>query len=144
MVYPDAKQYQTQQILNATPAQQVVMMYDGAIKFCLRAKEAIEAGNIQERHNANKRAMEIVSYLMDILDLEKGGDVALRLQQIYSFLLRRLLEVDFRNDPRVCDEVITHLRTLRASWEKIGKQPPVGASGTVGESDAPRLTSAVA
>jgi flagellar protein FliS len=119
MAYPNAQQYQAQQIMNASPAQQVVMMYDGAIKFCLRAKDAIEQGEIQQRHNANKRAMEVVSYLMDILDMEKGGDVARRLQVVYAFLLRRLLEVDFRNDPRICDEVVGHLRVLRASWDQL-------------------------
>ena len=130
---PNAAQYQAQQILNATPAQQVVMMYDGALKFCQKAKEAIENGDIQGRHNANKRAMEIISYMLDILDLEKGGDVARRLQVIYSFLIRRLMEVDFRNDPRICDEVMVHLRTLRASWDRIGQ---TGSSGTESSSEA--------
>lgn len=114
-----AQQYQQQQIVNASPAEQVVMLYDGAIKFCGMAKDAIGEGDIQKRHNYNKRAMEVVSYLLDILDHEKGGEVAKRLQLIYAFLLRRLLEVDFRNDPRVCDEVAEHLRILRASWQKI-------------------------
>ncbi|MFZ2587072.1 MAG: flagellar export chaperone FliS [Alphaproteobacteria bacterium] len=143
MAYPTPQNYLAQQVNTASPAQQVVMMYDGAIKFCLKAKEAIEAGDIQARHNANKRAMEIVSYMLDILDLEKGGDVARRLQVVYSFMLRRLLEVDFRNDPRICDEVVGHLRTLRASWEKIGKLPSGNGNATTGEFEgAP--TSAVA
>lgn len=113
------QQYQQQQITNASPAEQVVMLYDGAIKFCGIAKEAIAEGDIQKRHNYNKRAMEVVSYMLDILDYEKGGEVARRLQLIYAFLLRRLLEVDFRNDPRICDEVVEHLRVLRGSWHKI-------------------------
>lgn len=146
-----ADQYKSQQILNATPAQQVVMLYDGAIKFCQQAQEAINKGDIQARHNSNKRAMEVVSYMLDILDIEKGGDVARRLQLIYAFLLRRLLEVDFRNDPRICDEVIGHLRILRASWEKIGAtesakaaKTPQQASKVEDGNAAPRVTSAVA
>lgn len=142
-----ADQYKNQQILNATPAQQVVMLYDGALKFCQQAKEAIAKGDIQARHNANKRAMEIVSYMLDILDIEKGGDVARRLQLIYAFLLRRLLEVDFRNDPRICDEVAEHLRILRASWEKLGQGEAAKAAAKPGapeEAAAPRVTAAVA
>jgi flagellar protein FliS len=149
-----AEQYKRQQILNASPAQQVVMLYDGAIKFCQQAKECIAKGDIQGRHNANKRAMEVVSYMLDILDIEKGGDVALRLQLIYAFLLRRMLEVDFRNDPRICDEVAEHLRILRASWEKIGQgesakaagspPTPVGTPGGNDDGLPPRITAAVA
>lgn len=138
-MYPNANQYRTQQIVNASPAQQVVMMYDGAIKFTQQAKEAIEQGEIQARHNANKRAMEVVSYMMDILDMDKGGDVAKRLQLIYTFLLRRMLEIDFKNDPRICDEVTEHLRTLRASWEKIAKTEGIPA-GTGNQSTAQRGT----
>lgn len=147
-----AEQYKRQQILNATPAQQVVMLYDGAMKFCNQAKECIAKGDIQGRHNANKRAMEIVSYMLDILDIEKGGDVARRLQLIYAFLLRRLLEVDFKNDPRICDEVAEHLRILRASWDKIGQgeakraapPTPAGTPGGNDDGNPPRITAAVA
>ena len=146
-----AEQYKNQQILNATPAQQVVMLYDGALKFCQQAREAIDKGDIQGRHNANKRAMEIVSYMLDILDIEKGCDVARRLQLIYAFLLRRLLEVDFRNDPRICEEVAGHLRILRASWDKIGQgestkaKPSASAPGEeAGNDEKPRVRAAVA
>src|SRR5262245_58646214 len=104
------QQYLRQQIENASPAQQLVLLYDGAIKFLMQAKEAIGRGDIQGRHNSNRRAMEIVGYLLEILDVEKGGEVAQRLQRIYSFILKRLMDVDFRNDPVVCDEVIEHLR----------------------------------
>lgn len=117
-----AKQYRQQQILNASPAQQVVMLYDGAIGFCMKAKAAIGEGKIQERHNANRRAMEILGYLMDILDLEKGGDVAKRLYVIYTQLIRKLMDVDFRNDGAICDEVADHLRILRQSWATLAEQ----------------------
>ncbi|MCP5405129.1 MAG: flagellar export chaperone FliS [Pseudomonadaceae bacterium] len=141
-----AKQYQQQQIVNASAAEQVVMLYDGAIRFCNMAKEAIAAGDIQARHNSNKRAMEVVSYLLDILDHEKGGDVAKRLQMIYAFLLRRMLEVDFRNDPRICDEVVQHLQTLRASWHKIvqNERAKKAGSAPAGESDTVAVRSAIA
>lgn len=133
-----SRQYKEAQILNATPAQQVVMLYDGAIQFCMKAKEAIERGSIQDRHNSNKRAMEIVAYMLEILDIDKGGAVAQRLQVIYAFLLRRLLEVDFRNDPRICEEVAEHLKTLRASWDKIARnEAPAAAQQAVAPSASP-------
>lgn len=141
---PNAQHYQSQQILNASAAEQVVMLYDGAIKFCLKAKEAIAEGNIQNRHNNNKRAMEIVSYLQDILDPVQGGDIAKRLQIIYTFLLRRLLEVDFRNDPRICDEVIEHLKVLRGSWEQIANQDRMRGGASSGEGSSGLVTAAVA
>jgi flagellar protein FliS len=127
----DTLAYLRQQIANATPAQQLVMLFDGAIRYCGRAREAIEAGDIQERHNNNRRAMEIIGYLLDTLDPVKGGEAARRLQRIYLFLLRRMSDVDFSNDPRICEEVTGHLKTLRAGWEKMVAQETPKAAPVV-------------
>lgn len=132
-----AQQYLRQQIESASPAQQLVLLYDGAIKFTMLARDAISRGEIEARHNANRRAMEIISYLLEILDTKQGGEVAERLQRIYAHLLRRFLDVDFKNSTEVCDEILEHLRTLRASWDQLAKQgtgaaqPARPASGQV-------------
>lgn len=143
MMNDHARKYRQQQILNASPAQQVVMLYDGAIGFCMKAKAAIGEGNIQERHNANRRAMEIVNYLLEILDLEKGGDVARRLYMIYTQLIRKLMDVDFKNDPRICDDVAENLRTLRASWAEIAQQGLQGGTAQAGGAPGPEQAKVV-
>jgi flagellar protein FliS len=145
-----ALHYLRQQIENASPAQQVVLLYDGAIKFVMQAREAIGRGDIQGRYNANQRAISIVGYLLEILDAEKGGEVGARLQRIYTFLLKKLLEIDFKNDVAVCDEVVEHLRILRASWHQIATQgvgPAVQAAPApsgAGDVEMPVRRSAVA
>ena len=156
MQQQNAKTYREQQILNASPAEQVVMLYDGAIGFSLKAKAAIEEGRIEDRYNFNRRAMEVVNYLQEILNIEQGGDVAKRLYMIYAQLLRKMMDVDFKNDPRVCDEVVESLRTLRESWAQLADQqrqeaaqarPQQGGYGqqTEGQSEGDvRVRSAVA
>jgi flagellar secretion chaperone FliS len=116
------KQYRERQLLGASPAEGVVLLYDGALRFVAQAKEAIGRGDIQGRHNANARAIAIVSYLMEILNPEQGGEVALRLMGIYAFLLKRLVRVDFENSQAICDEVRGHLQTLKTSWDAIAAQ----------------------
>lgn len=116
------KQYRERQLLGASPAEGVVLLYDGALRFVAQAKEAIGRGDIQGRHNANARVMAIVSYLMEILDPVQGGDVAARLMGIYAFLLKRLVRIDFENSPEICDEVRGHLQTLKTSWDAIAAQ----------------------
>lgn len=116
-----AAQYLAKQIQNATPAQQVVMMYDGAIKFLLKAKACIDAGDIEGRYNNNRRANDIIIYMLDTLDKEKGGEIAEKLQAIYMHLIARQLDLDIKNDPAIADDIIYHLRTLRKSWEQIAR-----------------------
>jgi flagellar protein FliS len=117
-----ARQYLGQQIQNATQVQQVIMLYDGAIRFLLKAKQAIEEKDVLARHNHNRRAISILAYLMDILDLDKGGDAAQSLMRIYGALMHQMLQIDFKNDPVVVDEVIAHFQTLRKNWEELARQ----------------------
>ncbi|MBI1363350.1 MAG: flagellar export chaperone FliS [Proteobacteria bacterium] len=116
-----AQQYLEKQILNASPAERVVLCYDGAIKFLMAARRAIEENKIQDRYNNNKRAGDIIAYLMDTLNMEEGGQIASNLQRIYMYMLRRLMDVDMKNSTEAIDDVVEQLRTLRASWEKVAK-----------------------
>jgi flagellar biosynthetic protein FliS len=119
-----ALQYLKQQIEQAGPVQQVVMLLDGGVRFTLQAKEAIARGDIEARHNANQRVMDIIAYLMDILDTDKGGAAAIQLRTIYMGILKKLMRVDFENNPTLCDEVVDHLRQLRMAWGQM----PAGAT----------------
>ena len=110
------------------------MLYDGAIRFYLKAKQAIEQGDIEARFNYNCRATDIITYLLDTLDVEKGGEVAERLRRIYTFILTRQMQIDLKNDVTAVDEIVTHLKALRKSWEDIAKkgaaQAAAEAAGT--------------
>ena len=114
-----AKHYKEQQILNATPAERIVLLYNGAIKFLIQAKAYIEEGNVQERFNSNKRACDIIFYLQETVDLEKGGEIAENLYRIYGYMLRRLIDVDMKNDVEAVDDVVEKLKQLNASWQKL-------------------------
>lgn len=134
-----AKHYQEQQILNATPAERIVLLYNGAIKFLLQAKVAIEEGNIQERFNNNKRACDIIFHLQATLDMEKGGEIAQNLFSLYGYMLRRLVEVDMKNEVEPIDDVVGKLRQLNASWQKIasGEVVPDASGGAKSDEDKP-------
>lgn len=123
-----ARQYLDQQIQNATPAQQIVMLYDGAIKFLKKAQIAIHENNIQERCNNNQRALQIITYLTEILDIENGGEIAMRLLRIYTHISGRIVEIDIQNSAAIVDEVIPHLTQLRQSWVNIDAQHQGGAA----------------
>ena len=109
----NTQQYLRQQIEQAGPIEQVLMLYDGAMKFLLQAKGAIERGDIEARCNANRRAMEIMAYLLDMVNPETGGAAGKSLFGIYSSLLKRMLLIDFENSATVCDELVANLRNLR-------------------------------
>ena len=127
-----AQQYLRQQIEQAGPVEQVLMLYDGAMKFLLQAKGAIERGDIQARCNANRRAMEITAYLLDMVNPETGGAAGKSLFGIYSSILRRMMQIDFENSMAMCDELIANYRALRNGIAQgLAQQQGVKPQGTV-------------
>ena len=135
-----ASQYLEQQIQNASPAEQIMMLYDGAIKFIMQSKTAIDNKDIEARCNATQRAIKIVSYLMGILNDEKGGDLSKNLYKVYGHVIALLVQIGIQNSHEPADQALEHLKTLRASWQKIAKPtadtPAATAEDTPGKSDA--------
>lgn len=121
MYHNAAKAYGTQQIQGASPAMQVALLYERAVSSLHEAIDAIQRGDVQARWVANKRASDIVTALMSALDQEKGGEIAQSLDQLYSYLLRQLVTVDVRNDPKPAEEAIEILKPLRDAWLDLAR-----------------------
>ncbi len=126
---PDISKYLTQEVMTASPTKLVSMLYDKDTLSLKEAIAAIEAGEVETRWRANARAMEILSHMWSTLDVEKGGEIAQNLESLFSFMLSRLPEVDFQNDPEPAREVIELLEPLRESWRELAKRELVPRPG---------------
>jgi flagellar protein FliS len=114
-----SRHYQSQQIMNASPAMLVFMLLDKAIICLKEAIRAIEVKDFESRWKANARAMEIIGHLKSTLDREKGGVIATNLDQLYTFMLTLLPKVDFANDAATAKSVIDLLTPFRDSWKEL-------------------------
>lgn len=138
-MYTNAAQaYGTQQVQGASPALQVAMLYERAITSLHDTVDAIEQGDIKRRWQSNKRANDIVTALLGSLDHDQGGEIASNLDQLYTYLLRRLPMVDVRNDPAPAQEAIELLKPLCSSWLQLarGQQTADGEEGDGAQADA--------
>jgi flagellar secretion chaperone FliS len=111
--------YRQQSILTATRGQLVVMLYDGCLRFLNQAAYAMREGRLTDARARLTRAEAILDELLATLDLEQGGVVASRLQGIYVFAGRQLLEARTAGDPAQIETVIGLLGELRESWAQI-------------------------
>ena len=111
--------YQQQSILTATPGQLVVMLYDGCLRFLHQAAHALREGDVAESNARLLRAEAIIDELHATLDLEQGGVVASRLQGIYVFCNRQLLEARSAQEPEMIERVGELLAELRDAWAQI-------------------------
>lgn len=136
------QQYQESQILNASPTERIVLCYDAAIRFLIHARAAIQANKIEERCNKVQKAHDVVCYLQDTLDHERGGEIAAQLSKYYTYLTMRMVDINMHNSIEITDELIGLLKTMRMSWVKIDEGQKVEAESPATESSAeekPRL-----
>lgn len=109
------------------PTKLVVMIYDEAIESLRAAATAAEEGDIMARLNGTTAAAELVSQLRLGLDLETGGDVAVSLDQLYSFIVGRLPMVNLNNDAVLANELAELLVPMHQSWLELDAEIASGA-----------------
>ncbi len=123
-----SQKYLEQQIMSASPAKLVAMLYERAITLLRETVDAIDAGDIERRWQANAKATEVISHLWGTLDRERGGEIAENLNRVYGFMLMRLTMIDVENNAQAAREVIELLEPLRTSWQKIADGDPARAA----------------
>ena len=116
--------YHTTEITTADRVRLVVLCYEGCIANAVRAKEAIEEGCVAKKSEYIGKASSIVSELMYALDMERGGEIAQRLQMLYQYVLRELSQANLKNDPCLVDNALRVLRELKIGWDTIVRKGP--------------------
>jgi flagellar protein FliS len=110
----------------AAKTRQVVMLYDGAIRFLQQAKDAMEKipgdlSAIETRYNKLTKAAEIIMGLQACLDFDTGGDAAKILYDFYAGVDMRILTLHRTNDVKHCEQLIEEIRRMRDTWDQIDR-----------------------
>lgn len=114
-------QYRTTQVETASQDQLIVMLYDGALRFLKRGRDALQAGQPDKAGVHVGRAQAIITELLVTLDRDTG-EIADRLAGLYEFCLRTCTTALLRRDPAQIDQVESILRPLREAWAEAGRQ----------------------
>ena len=143
----DAKRYRESEGLTASPPRLIVMMYEGAVRFCRQALAAIRAADHGASHEALLRAQAILMELLAVLDRGRDPVFGDRLASLYVWLHRRLVEANVKKDAAAVEDAIGHLESLLGSWREAVRElgngvppAPLGAScGAPRDGERPRV-----
>ena len=133
------RKYLAQQVMSASPAKLVAMLYDRAITLLHEAIKAIEAGDIKRRWRANGKATEVIAELWQALDMDAGGEIAENLNRLYGFMMMHLTMVDAGNSAQAAREVIGLLEPLRRSWHELADGEGANSESKRGSGDPASL-----
>lgn len=120
MAYRNAAQiYGQNKITTASPAELTLMLYEGAIKFCNKAIEAVEKNDVE---TANKNIIKVENIIVEFQStLNRNYEVAKDFDILYDYIYRRLVEANLHKDKEILEEVLGHLRDMRDNWKTIMK-----------------------
>jgi flagellar protein FliS len=121
--------YQRAQVESASPTRLIVLLYEGAIRFCSLAQDAMHKGDLETQNVNLIRAQRIVAELLASLNRTAGGEVALNLARIYTHMLAELVRSNLYDDGDAVGNVITLLTEMRASWIEIDRLQSADADG---------------
>lgn len=113
-----ATAYRDREVLTASPARLVVLVFDHVLANLMRSRVARDAKRVDVQIEAINKAREGITELLVTLDLEKGGEIAKNLQALYTFLLTELVDGS-RMEAQRFDRLVTVVSELRDSFATI-------------------------
>ncbi|MPW18558.1 flagellar export chaperone FliS [Paraburkholderia sp. CNPSo 3157] len=123
--------------MGASPHRLIVMLYQGARQAIAQARMHLQQGDIPGRGQAITKAIRIISEgLQQALNLEAGGEIASRLDALYSYMTRRLLEANIKQSEAMLVEVDGLLATLEEAW--LGIAPEIARMATQSSAESMR------
>jgi flagellar protein FliS len=116
-------QYQKTQVTTASKEKILLMLYEGAIRFTKHAHAALKQGKVADKGKYISKATAILSELMATLDFKSGGQLAVDLENLYVFMIDKLIEGNIKNDPECLQQVEKLLMTLYEAWKDVVENP---------------------
>lgn len=114
--------YQKAQVSGASQRDLIVMCYKGAIKYFNDSRAKLEAGDINGFSELVEKAHRVIVHLYTTLDMEKGGEIAQRLGELYVFIINQVFLLNATKNPEIYDGIIRILTTLKDGWESIDQK----------------------
>lgn len=124
----------TSRALVADKVELIQMLFDGLLDSLSSAKGHLERRAIEPKCQALGRASRIVVGLKSALDFSQGGDLARNLNELYDYVLRRIMHANLHNDLEAVTEVHALMSEIREAWRQVPGLLPATRSVGAGQS----------
>jgi flagellar secretion chaperone FliS len=116
------------QVADASPTRLVQIMFEHILTHltvaqgCMeRIKDNLPLPEVVTKGKAIGKAVRLIGQLDGTLDMEKGGQIAANLHNLYVYMLSRLTTANIINDPQIVGEIIDLMRKIKGGWDQIVK-----------------------
>jgi len=110
------------EVAYASPHRLVQMLMEGALDKVATAKGQIDRGDFEGKSKHITWAISIINGLRTSLDMDAGGEIAVNLDDLYSYMIRRLIDANVENKTEVLDEVSGLMLEIKGAWDAMPEQ----------------------
>lgn len=107
--------YKHDYVSTASPADLIIMLYEGCIKQIKLANIFRESGSVEQTSGALKNAQDIIMELMQCLDM--SFEISKDLMRLYDFILYELMQMNIKKDMEKTEDILNILVTLKDAWQ---------------------------
>lgn len=110
------------EVAYASPHRLVQMLMEGALDKLATAKGQIDRADYEGKSKHITWAITIINGLRGSLDMEAGGEIAVNLDDLYSYMTRRLIDANVKNSVEALDEVSGLMLEIKGAWDAMPEQ----------------------
>lgn len=111
--------YKQNSVTTASPGELTLMLYNGCLKFLVKAKVAINEKDIMERNTNLQKAQAIIGELMSTLNMDI--EISKQMLPLYEYMNQRLIEANIKNDITIVEEIEGLVTEFRDTWKEVLK-----------------------
>ncbi len=108
---------------SASPHGLITLLMEGVLERLVKARAHMLRGEVAAKGEAISRCIEMIGGLRDGLDPKVEPSMVERLDSLYEYMSRRLLQANLRDDATIIDEVSKLLQQVHDSWVQLAPVP---------------------
>jgi flagellar protein FliS len=115
-IYTDTK------LQTAKPYELINLLYEHLIQILEKTKEIFDEKSPSKYEKITTsllHAQEIVSELINSLDMEKGGEISKNLFRLYEYVYWCLIQANIKKDKKFIIDAETIINDLKDTWQKL-------------------------
>jgi flagellar protein FliS len=129
--------YMRTRVLSATPEELRLLLLDGAIKFGMQGVEGMERKDYEAMFNGISQCRNIVFELMTTIRTDVNPDVATKVQSLFLFMYKELIDGSHQRDAARIRKVIELLEYERETWVMLMQKLAEERAGQGGGAPSP-------
>lgn len=108
-------------VASANRHELINLLLSGAGDNIAKAIQKIQEDNTEAKCQYLSKAFNIIDGLRLALDIEKGGEIATNLDQLYEYMQNQIIDANLKNTREPLDEVKSLLKTIQSGWQGISE-----------------------